>query len=158
MQKHTIRSFRKLLRRFERLTEQQLKADSGCQGVSMAQCHAILEIEELGRATTVELARRLGLDKSTLSRTVDGLVNLGMVKRRSHPSDRRFTLLSLSPKGRRVADRINQANDLYYHGVFAHISPDRHSQVIECFGALVAALQAQRDGLTAILRSARDSH
>ena len=45
------------------LTAQQLKEDSCCQGVTLAQCHTILEIEDLGRATSVELSKRLGLDK-----------------------------------------------------------------------------------------------
>ena len=156
MQKHTIRSFRRLLRRFERLTEHQLKADSGCQGVSMAQCHTLLEIEELGRTTTVELSRRLGLDKSTLSRTIEGLVSTGLVKRRPHPSDRRFTLLSLSQKGCRTADRINQANDRHYHQVFVNIHPDRHVRVVEHFGELVSAKQTHHDGLTAIMGSPKN--
>ena len=56
---------------FERLTARQLKEESCCRGVTLAQCHTILEIEELGQATTVELSKRLGLDKSTLSRTID---------------------------------------------------------------------------------------
>lgn len=138
------------MRRFERLIEQHLKDNSCCQGVSMAQCHTILEIEALKHATTGELAKRLGLDKSTLSRTVDGLVNIGLVERCPHPSDRRFTLLVLSQKGQKVADRINQANDQYYGQVFATIKSDRHERIINHFGDLVAAMQIHYNGLNSI--------
>ena len=96
------------MRLFERLTANQIKQDSCCRGVTLAQCHTILEIEDLGQATTVELSKRLGLDKSTLSRTIDGLVNNGLVARVANPTDRRFYLLSLTIKGQDVADHINQ--------------------------------------------------
>ena len=44
-----IRSFRKLLRLFERLTANQIKEDNCCQGVTLAQCHTILDCFHLRR-------------------------------------------------------------------------------------------------------------
>ena len=38
-----IRSFRKLLRLFERLTANQIKEDNCCRGVTLARCHTILD-------------------------------------------------------------------------------------------------------------------
>jgi DNA-binding MarR family transcriptional regulator len=145
MKQNNIRSFRKSLRLFERLTAQQLKEDSCCQGVTLAQCHTILEIEDLGRATSVELSKRLGLDKSTLSRTIDGLVNIGLIDRVAHPTDRRFTLLSLTAKGQEVADQINQSNDDFYSRVFEGIENESHDKVIENFEKLVWAMRRHQD-------------
>ena len=147
MKTDKIRSFRKILRIFERLTAQQLKEDSCCQGVTIAQCHTILEIEELGQATTVEIAKRLGLDKSTLSRTIDGLVNIGMVERSPNPSDRRYTLLSLTKKGQQTADRINRSNDDFYGQVFKNIDIKKHDEVIENFQLLALSMQQYQDSL-----------
>ena len=147
MEKQRIRSFRKLLRLFERLTANQIKEDSCCQGVTLAQCHTILEIEDLGQATTVVLAKRLGLDKSTLSRTIDGLVNVDLAKRVAHPSDRRFNLLSLTTKGQEVADRINQSNDDFYIRVFEGIESESHDEVINHFEKLVSAMLRYQDSL-----------
>ena len=148
MEKQRIRSFRKVLRLFERLTANQIKQDSCCQGVTLAQCHTILEIEDPGQATTVELSKRLGLDKSTLSRTIDGLVNVGLVERVAHPSDRRFNMLSLTTGGQEVADRINQANDDFYNRVFEGIEGASHDEVIDNFEKLVWAMHRQQDHLT----------
>ena len=147
MKPHSIRYFRKTLRLFERLTAQQLKEDSCCQGVTLAQCHTILEIEDLGQATTVELSKRLGLDKSTLSRTIDGLVNIGLLERVAHPTDRRFNLLSLTTKGQEVADQINQSNDDFYRRVFDGIASERHDEVIDNFEKLVWAMRRHQDHL-----------
>jgi DNA-binding MarR family transcriptional regulator len=132
---------------FERLTSQQLKEDSCCQGVTLAQCHTILEIEDLGQATSVELCKRLGLDKSTLSRTIDGLVNIGLLERVAHPTDRRFHLLSLTTKGQRVADQINQSNGDFYRRVFEGIESQRHDEVIDHFEQLVWAMRRYQNHL-----------
>jgi len=147
MKQHELRSFRKLLRMLERLTANQLKEESCCHGVTLAQCHTILEIEALDQATTIALAKRLGLDKSTLSRTVDGLVNVGLVERVPHPTDRRFMLLSLTAQGRGVADQINQSNDHYYSRVFREIDTDKHREVIDNFETLVLTMRKHRDSL-----------
>ncbi len=93
MEKTKIREFRKALRQLERLIDSQQKFC--CNGVTLAQCHALLEVEELGQATTGQLADSLNLDKSTLSRTIDGLVNLRLLERLSDPKDRRIIPPSL---------------------------------------------------------------
>ena len=129
------------------MTANQIKQDSCCQGVTLAQCHTILEIENLGQATTVALSKRLGLDKSTLSRTIDGLVNTGLAARAAHPTDRRFNLLSLTAKGQDVADQINHSNDDFYRRVFENIESECHDEVIDNFEKLVRAMYRQLDDL-----------
>jgi DNA-binding MarR family transcriptional regulator len=46
-----------------------------------------------------ELAERSGLDPSTVSRAIAGLVSHGLVARVSDPGDRRATSLTLTPAG-----------------------------------------------------------
>ena len=147
MENQKIRTFRKSLRLFERLTAEQMREDSCCRGVTLAQCHMLLEIEDMGRATIVELSKRLGLDKSTLSRTVDGLVNIGLLERAPHPNDRRFNLLSLTQNGQEVADHINQANDEFFRQVFEGIQSERHDEVIDNFETLVRAMDRHQEHL-----------
>ena len=91
------------------------------------------------------LAKRLGLDKSTLSRTIDGLVKVGLVDRVAHPSDRRFNMLSLTTGGQEVADRINRSNDDFYSRVFQGIEGPSHDEVIANFEKLVSAMYRRQD-------------
>ena len=91
------------------------------------------------------ISKRLGLDKSTLSRTIDGLVNIGLIERIPDPTDRRFNRLSLSEKGQEVADHINQSNDEFYRRVFEGIESARHDEVIDDFKKLVWAMQRHHD-------------
>ncbi|HUX07341.1 MAG TPA: MarR family transcriptional regulator [Acidobacteriota bacterium] len=140
MEKAKIRGFRRNLRRFERLIESQIKDACFCTGVSMAQCHLLLEIEGQGETTAAALSESMGLDKSTLSLTIDCLVGSGLVERREHPVDRRYTLLCLSEQGRKICAEINQVNDEYYESIFQMIPAEKHEEVISCFGLLVDSL------------------
>lgn len=146
MDKPAIRFFRHTLRRFERLVVSQFKTASCCTGVTLAQCHALMELDGRGALPLVELARGLGLDKSTLSRTVDGLVNIDLVARRSHPGDRRRIQLCLTEKGQRTCAHINDNNDALFRRVFKRIPPAERESVRAGFQTLVAALAAESGG------------
>jgi DNA-binding MarR family transcriptional regulator len=150
METSRIREFRETLRRFERLVAAQLKGSSCCSGVTLAQCHALLEIEARQNLSLGELAQGLGLDKSTLSRTVDGLVNIGLVERVFHPQDRRSVQLSLTSQGQQTCDRINNGNDEIFNRVLERIEPRNRSDILRGFQALVAAMAAEMDGGCAV--------
>ncbi|MGB6649417.1 MAG: MarR family winged helix-turn-helix transcriptional regulator [Bacteroidota bacterium] len=136
----TVHGFRTLLRRFERVLNRQLEDKNCCCGLTIAQCHPLLEIGRTGETTTVELSRALDIDKSTLSRTIDGLVNAGLVARNPHSNDRRYTVLTLTGEGRRTCGTINHQNDLYFARVFEQIPETDHESVMRYFGLLVEAM------------------
>lgn len=75
------------------------RTEAMCFGVTLPQCHSIMEIGLAGQASVKDLTKLLGLDKSTLSRTIDGLVEAGFVERAPDKNDRRFIVLTLSKKG-----------------------------------------------------------
>jgi DNA-binding MarR family transcriptional regulator len=135
MEEKIIRSFRKNLRRFERLN--QLTNVACCRGITLAQCHVLLEIEELGETTTKQLSENLKLDKSTLSRTVDGLKRLGFVKRGAHAYDRRFTLLRLTSKGKDKCNSLNKYNDKLYSNIFGKFSQKERERFFQSFDDMV---------------------
>lgn len=138
MEKSIIRSFRKNLRKFDRLNE--LLNNSCCRSVTMAQCHALLEIEDLGDTTTVQLAKNLLLDKSTLSRTIDSLVRRDFVERKQHPTDRRYITLILTKEGAKICKEINQANDNTYNKILSQLPQSEVKKILKNFEQLVKVL------------------
>ena len=145
MEEVDIRSFRHALRCFERMVVAQFKDSGCCQGVTLAQCHALMEVDSRGSLTLLELAQGLGLDKSTLSRTVNGLVDGGLVERKPHPRDRRSVLLLLTERGKQKCAHINQGNDTHFRRVFDRIAPDSRASVQAGFQALVKAMSEETD-------------
>jgi len=107
----------------------------------------LLELEEARECGPGVLAARLGLDKSTLSRTADGLVGMGLISRATDSSDRRYSLLSLTSAGRSKANIIHQVNDDAVRSMFDLIPRDQQADIIASFSTLVdAAVEVGRDG------------
>jgi DNA-binding MarR family transcriptional regulator len=67
-----------------------------------------------------ELAKRTALGKSTLTDLLDRLTETGFLRRLSHPSDRRVTLVTLTDKAREMQDRYSRVSremtKLFYAG------------------------------------------
>ncbi|UCE25195.1 MAG: MarR family transcriptional regulator [Candidatus Zixiibacteriota bacterium] len=133
-----VRSFRATLRRLERAINKH--TGRCCTGVSQAQCHVLLEIDASSALTTVELARTLNLDASTISRTVDSLVRAGLVARSENPEDRRSIHLRVTKRGHEMARGINSDADRFFAEVIGRIPQQRRSTVLKGFEIIVEAL------------------
>lgn len=111
-----------------------------CSGLTIAQCHPMLEIDEMGSTNLRDLASMMNLDKSTLSRTIEGLVRRGLVKRKSDTRDRRYVFLSLTTKGQKICDDINARNDRFYDLILRRLPMAHQGNGIRFFEDLVRAL------------------
>ena len=144
MDKQIVREFRKNLRRLEQLIVLQLREDICGHGVSVAQCHCLLAVEQLGRPSQNELAEQLCLDKSTLSRTVEGLVQNGLLERAIDERDRRVYRIRLTEQGEKTCTTINASNDALYGRVLDRL-PMPVETVTGSFAAIVQAMLEAKD-------------
>ena len=75
-------------------------------GLTAAQFHGLIVLDEGGEVAGCEFARRMGLSPSRGSRVLNSLVTSGFVAARDRPDDRRTMEISLTSKGRRMKNRI----------------------------------------------------
>lgn len=141
METRAIEQFRAKLREIERAVWIQTKSEALCCGVTMAQCHAIMEIGEAGELNLKDLSARLGLDNSTLSRTVESLVQDGLADRTPSKEDRRATVIRLNEKGRAARDRINATWNQICRNMFRNIPREKHSQLTESVSIVAELLK-----------------
>lgn len=140
MESKAIERFRAKLREIERTVWLQNKSEASCCGVTQAQCHAILEIGAAGELNLKDLAARLGLDNSTLSRTVQSLVEDDLADRTPSKEDRRATVIRLNEKGRAARDRINATWNRICRDMFRSIPREKHDRLIESVSILAEFL------------------
>lgn len=140
MENKEIDRFRAKLREIERAVWLQTKSEALCCGVTMAQCHAIMEIGNAGELNLKDLSARLGLDNSTLSRTVESLVQDGLAERTPSPGDRRATVIRLTDKGCSARDRINSTWNRICRDMFRSIPREKHGQLLESISILAELL------------------
>lgn len=69
----------------------------------------LLWLRRCGPTRLTDLAVRLGIGKGTLSRQINGLETLGLVRRDPDPGDRRAAQLSLTEEGTRRFDAARAA-------------------------------------------------
>jgi DNA-binding MarR family transcriptional regulator len=139
-----VRDFRKSLRVLEREVQISMSSDTGCCGVSLAQCHLLLEVELRGKSSITELSDILALDKSTLSRTVDALVGSGLLDRETDPRNRRRQDISLTREGRMKAQSINGTCDATYTGLLDYIPAEKRAAMVESVALLAGAMRQWR--------------
>jgi DNA-binding MarR family transcriptional regulator len=140
----SIRDFRRDLRTLEREVVFSLSADAGCCGVTFAQCHLLLEVEQRTATSITELASALELDKSTLSRTVETMVRAGLLSRESDPASRRQQVIGLTDVGRQKADSINGTCDTTYSRLFDFIPASKRKTVVASVAILAEAMHQMR--------------
>jgi len=145
MDSEQLKRFRERLRYLERELIELLKEDNVCFGVSVSQCHILLEIGKKTETSIVELASILNLDTSTLSRSIDGLVSIGLVNRQQNPNDRRYVCVSLSLQGEKIFKSIEKANNAYFSKIFRSIPENKHDQIYESFFLFFEAMKTFKE-------------
>lgn len=80
-------------------------------GVTADQFVLLAALAERSEVTQQDLVRRVSSDPSTVRGMLVLLEGRGLVKRERHPSDGRARSVSLTPKGRRVFDKLWAASE-----------------------------------------------
>lgn len=132
---------KKELRETIRILERKLGLlsdnEMSCCGITMAQCHAIVEIGRVKNISLIDLSNLLNLDNSTLSRTVNNLVKSNLAKRELDPQDRRYVTISLTDKGLKIFKGIENDMDSHYSEIYDCIPEDKRNQVLESLQILI---------------------
>jgi DNA-binding MarR family transcriptional regulator len=107
--------------------------------ISVSQAHALTELaaQPLSQA---ELARRLRLDRSVVSRLADALEARGWLRRDRHPQDQRAVQLVLTDRGRAAADRLAGARRARLATLLDGVPPAERDNVLRALEVLTDSL------------------
>lgn len=101
-----------------------------CHGISVTECYALEAVNRHGPLRLGDLAERLHLEKSTMSRVVDALLRKGLVDRRTQEEDRRAVHIEATSRGRRLHERIAREARGRYRTLLEEVPPPSRSVVI----------------------------
>mgnify|MGYP004704804073 CR=1 FL=1 len=137
-----------VLREFLRVLVRNLgvleKSDASCCGITLTQCHAIVEIGRAEKISLIDLADLLGVDKSTMSRTVNNLVEADLAVRELDAENRRYVIIQLTENGENVFRSIEESMESYYKSIFGPIPEDKRGQVLESLQLLTDAVRSNK--------------
>ena len=136
---------REKLRLLERETVRPFDDQADCCGLTLSQCHTLLEIGHRSEVSLVDLAAAFGLEPSTLSRTIQGLVLIGLVDRTTSAKDRRYVVITLTAQGRKTFQNIEDRFNTYFAAVLERIPAARREAVLDAVAVLADAVRSYNE-------------
>ena len=105
--------------------------------------HAVLTTAMTGEFTQTEIARTVGLDKTTMVVTVDELEAAGLAERRSSSSDRRARVIVVTDEGERMVRGADKVLDRVRDDVLSVLQPEERQVFLTALGTLACGRLAE---------------
>jgi len=135
-----VKQLRELIRVLERKLGILEDSEMSCCGLTLAQCHALVEIGRAKQISLIDLSNTIGLDTSTMSRTVNNLVTKKMAKRELDPSDRRYVTIQLTTAGSLSFREIETSMETYFQKIYESIAEKDRQTVLKSLSILLKAI------------------
>ncbi|HDM8056114.1 bifunctional helix-turn-helix transcriptional regulator/GNAT family N-acetyltransferase [Vibrio harveyi] len=121
--------------------------DKQCGDVALTpvQAHALGEIQQQP-LTINQLAQQLNVDKSNASRTVTGLIKLGLVESIENPKDKRSQLVALTEQGQQALSQLDQQQNSFFEQLLTQLDDNEQEQ-------LKLGLETYLKGLTKVCQA-----
>jgi len=108
------------------------------QDISVAQWVVLRTLYDSSGATMNQAADQVGVDKSSLSRMVERLVQKGLVNR-AEGDDRRSVGLSLTPAGKKLVPQLARFADENDAAFFSTLAPKQRAEFLATIKQLLTA-------------------
>ncbi len=122
------------------MTEQTAALEDS--GISPRQ-HAVLATAMCGQQTQTDLAKAIGLDKTTMVVTVDELEAAGLAERQPAPGDRRARVIKVTQAGERKVHEAEAVLDRVREDVLATLPADERDAFLRALGRLACGRLAE---------------
>lgn len=97
--------------------------------------------------TVKDLAGKMDVAKSRITKIVDGLVHKGLVERIEDPKDARVKLIGLTPAGRKASLEFDAFHKETHLSILLQISPNERKSVLSHLEMLRSAMEAVKEQL-----------
>lgn len=123
---------------------QRWVGSTDCDGLTYPRMRILEALHCQGPSKLKSLADLVGMSARNLTVLADGLEADGLARRVDHPTDRRITLLELTPKGRTAADESLMPRLAHLGQIFDDLTPTERRQ----FDDVLRAVLGRIDSLT----------
>ncbi|MGH3749826.1 MAG: MarR family winged helix-turn-helix transcriptional regulator [Micromonosporaceae bacterium] len=110
--------------------------------LSLSEVFALAELAEADTLSQRDLAQRLGLEKSTVSRLAAALERRNWLIRERDPANRRFYRLRLTSEGRHAAQQIGGHFRTYHAALFESLTPAERNGLRRGLSGLIRVIES----------------
>jgi DNA-binding MarR family transcriptional regulator len=112
--------------------------------LSPQQSYVLQIVHEHGPITPGDVAKRLRLEKSHLTKIVNSLIGMKAVGKTTDSGDRRRLMLKLTEKGEQIFEELDRISVDSYQAVMEKIPPSERQKVIEAVEIMLRAVDELR--------------
>ena len=109
----------------------RIRAERGAAGLTDPQFTVLAWLNKEGPLTPGQLAERERIQPPSMTRTVNGLVELGLVAKAEHPTDGRQVVVSLTEAGVAEVRETRRRRDAWLAGRLATLAPDERALLVD---------------------------
>ena len=124
-------------------TSRRLRQEAGT-GLSPTRASALATIDNHGPLTPSELAARERVQRPTATRLVARLEELGVLQRAADPTDRRSSLLSVTPAGHALLEEMRGRKTAYLAHRIENLDPEERAALDRAAAILERLLEDDR--------------
>ena len=110
-------------------------------GISYARMRLLGALHCGGPQIMSSISDELGVTRRNITALVDALEEEELVRRKPHPTDRRATVIELTPKGFETTDSIYEGHREAVAELFTDLSEEDLSELVRLLGSLREALR-----------------
>ena len=114
-------------------------------GLSFAKWVAMISLRRFGDLSMTRLAKLAATDRTTLTRSIDGLIADGLVARKATAADRRIVVICLTDAGRRLLETIRAEIRPLNRDVCANLTTDEQAAMTRYLQKMLAGLIVEPD-------------
>lgn len=120
--------------------QQKLEYIADKLGLSLSEFKCIRAFHGDADLSVKEIAKRMGLTSSRLTRILDGMFEKKIVTRDFDPDDRRVIRVRLTERGKTIAKRLNVDNQTIHEEILHHIPIKSQQDVVRALENLAQAM------------------
>ncbi|WP_232793262.1 MarR family winged helix-turn-helix transcriptional regulator [Caulobacter hibisci] len=120
-------------------------------GLSFPKWVAMLSLARFGECSMTRLAKLSAADRTTLTRSIDGLIRDGLVERGGAPNDRRKVVVRLTPTGAALLQTIRDELAPLHQEACSELSADEQSALAFYLKKMLGGLIPEPDWKDEIL-------
>ena len=116
------------------------KTDSSASELTLAQLHCVIAMNDTS-PSMAEIANELELSMPTITVTIDKLVKLNYVVRKTDPSDRRVVRVALTTQGKKITQKMRDQKAEIIKSAISKLSVSDRKKTREVMVSLLGALE-----------------
>ena len=143
--KRDVSEFQHLVADIFQCCQERLQYQSDRFGLPDAELRCLMLFEGERYLTAKTLAYRLNVAKSRVTKLVSSLVDRGFLSSMPDPADSRIKLLSLTPEGGRLLQKIGEFRFEVHQAVLEEFNDDQRGELLHSLSLLSRHMKSVKD-------------